>query len=90
MHVTDANGQSLPEWGVQHISPKHQGRRVSAHIQSTTDAIFQISLQPRIPWCDNDHPYSDDPDDWPGARRQERVIAKYRAKNHGGYIFLLS
>ena len=90
VHVTDVHGQSLPEWGVQHINLKEQSRRVSAHIQSTTDAIFQISLQPRIPWCDNDHPYSDDPDDWPAARWQERDIAKYKAKKHGGYICLLS
>ena len=53
MHVTDVNGRNLPEWGVQHVNSKHQGPRVSAYIQSTTDAIFQISLQPRIPWCDS-------------------------------------
>ena len=90
VHVTDVHGQALPEWGVQHINLKQHSRRVSAYIQSTTDAIFQISLQPRIPWCDRDHPYSDDPDAWLGARRQERVDAKIRAKNTGGYIFLLS
>lgn len=89
VHVTDVKGQSLPEWGVQHV----KGRRVSAHIPSTTDAVFQISLQPRIPWCDKDHPYSDDPDDWddwPGDRRHERADAKFRAKTTGGDISLLS
>ena len=90
MHVTDVHGQSLPEWGVQHINLKQQSRRVSAHIQSTTDAIFQISLQPRIPWCDQDHPYSDDPDNWPRARWRERFLANRRAKTTGGNIFLLS
>lgn len=90
VHVTDVHGQSLPEWGVQHINLKQQSRRVSAHIQSTTDAMFQISLQPRIPWFDQDHPYSDDPDDWSGDRRHERVDAKFRAKTTGGYISLLS
>ena len=86
MHVTDVNGQSLPEWGVQHI----RSRRVSAHIQSTTDRIFEISLQPRIPWCDKDHPYSDDPDDWPSDRKHERLDAKFRADTTGGIVLLLS
>ena len=85
MHVTDVNGQSLPEWGVQHI----KDHRVSAHIQSTTDAVFQISLQPRIPWCDKDHPYVDDPDDWLGDRGHERLDAKFRADTTGGCILLL-
>ena len=79
VHVTDVNGQSLPEWGVQHINRNHRGSRVSAHIQSTTDAIFEISLQPRIPWYDKDHPYSVDLDSWQGTRRQER-----KAKDQGG------
>lgn len=79
VHVTDVHGQSLPEWGVQHINLKQQSRRVSAHIESTTDAIFQISLQPRIPWYDKDHPYSDDLHGWRGTNRQERKV-----KDQGG------
>ena len=56
VHVTDDQGNNLPEWGIQHL---RQGDRVSAYIQSTTDAAFQVSVQPRIPWIDSNNPPSD-------------------------------
>ncbi|KAL2044004.1 hypothetical protein N7G274_003525 [Stereocaulon virgatum] len=57
VHVTDRYGNNLPEWGVHHL---RQTNRISAYVQSTTDAAFRVSVQPNIPYVDPDHtPYKD-------------------------------
>ncbi|KAL6718866.1 hypothetical protein ACLMJK_003100 [Lecanora helva] len=50
VHVTDEDGKALSEYGVQYIRRHSHGKRVSAYIQSKTDAQFRISVQPRIPF----------------------------------------
>lgn len=49
-HVTDTQGQALQEWGIQYLRQHTETNRVSAYVRSTTDASFQISLQPEIPF----------------------------------------
>lgn len=49
-HVTDSQGQPLQEWGIQYLRQHTETNRVSAYVQSTTDASFQISLQPELPF----------------------------------------
>lgn len=48
VHVTDVDGNDLEEWGVQNL----RGNKVSAYIKSTTDMPFRVSIQPRIPYPD--------------------------------------
>ena len=54
VHVTDPLGDNLQEWGVQHLRKHTKGERVSAYIQSTADASFQVSVQPELPFIDPD------------------------------------
>lgn len=59
VHVTNYRGEELAEWGVQRLRQKTgKGEKVSAHIQATTGAQFQVSIQPTIPFIDGDHCYS--------------------------------
>ena len=48
VHITDADGNDLEEWGVQNL----RGNRISAYIKSTTDMPFMVKLRPRIPYPD--------------------------------------
>ncbi|KAL9641315.1 MAG: hypothetical protein Q9204_000109 [Flavoplaca sp. TL-2023a] len=50
VHVTDADGNDLDEWGVQSL----RGNKVSAYIKSTTDMPFRVSIQPKIPYFDEE------------------------------------
>ncbi|KAL8862095.1 MAG: hypothetical protein Q9178_001550 [Gyalolechia marmorata] len=46
VHVTDVDGNALEEWGVQNL----RGDKVSTYIRSITDMPFRISIQPKIPY----------------------------------------
>ncbi|KAL8853498.1 MAG: hypothetical protein Q9221_001657 [Calogaya cf. arnoldii] len=50
VHVTDVDGNNLEEWGVQSL----RGNKVSAYIRSTTDMPFRITVQPKMPYFDDD------------------------------------
>ncbi|KAL9037393.1 MAG: hypothetical protein Q9180_003741, partial [Flavoplaca navasiana] len=50
VHVTDVHGNDLDEWGVQSL----RGNKVSAYIKSTTDMPFRVSIQPKIPYFDEE------------------------------------
>ncbi|KAL8672979.1 MAG: hypothetical protein Q9168_002573 [Polycauliona sp. 1 TL-2023] len=50
VRVTDVEGNDLEEWGIQ----KLRGNKVSAYIKSTSDQIFRVSVQPRIPYFDDE------------------------------------
>lgn len=52
VHVTDASGTDLQEWGVQNL----WGDKVSAYIQSKTDMPFRITILPKIPYSDDQQP----------------------------------
>ena len=53
VHITDCRGKNLPEWGIQYLRQGIGGRKVSAYVQSTTDVVFQISLQPNVPFTES-------------------------------------
>ncbi|KAL8916894.1 MAG: hypothetical protein Q9172_006058 [Xanthocarpia lactea] len=50
VHVTDVDGNDLEEWGVQNL----RGNKVSTYIRSITDMPFRISIQPKIPYFDEE------------------------------------
>lgn len=50
VHVTDVHGNDFDEWGVQNL----RGNKVSAYIKSTTDMPFRVSIQPKIPYFDEE------------------------------------
>lgn len=51
VHITDAEGQELEEWAVQHF-PKHS--KVSAYIKAQSNLTFQVAVQAKIPYVDED------------------------------------
>ncbi|KAL8785974.1 MAG: hypothetical protein Q9213_003050 [Squamulea squamosa] len=66
VHVTDVDGNNLEEWGIQNL----RGNKISAYIKSTTDMPFRVSVQPKIPYFEDDSPHdriqspwTDEPDD---------------------------
>lgn len=75
VHVTDAEGNELREWGTHHMQ-RHN--RVSTYIQSTTDVSFRVSVQPSLPFIDRHHPLSE-PEDAKDARQQgDHFESNYR------------
>ncbi|KAL8997362.1 MAG: hypothetical protein Q9169_003344 [Polycauliona sp. 2 TL-2023] len=50
VHVTDIHGNDLDEWGVQSL----RGSKVSAYIKSTTEMPFRVSVQPKLPYFDEE------------------------------------
>ena len=52
MHVTDLDGKTFEEWGVQ----KLRNHKVSAYVKSTAGQPFRVSIQPDIPYLDQDQP----------------------------------
>ena len=65
VHVVNRNMQNIAEWGVQRLDLKEKGLRVSAYIQSSTDEKYQISVQLRISWYNEENLLPDD-EDWIG------------------------
>ena len=57
VHATDIDGNDLEEWGVQNL----RGNKVSAYIRSITDMPFRISIQPKIPYFDEELAAGDSP-----------------------------
>ena len=53
VHMTDSHGQNLQEWGIRYLRQHAEGGRVSAYVQSTPNASFQVSLQPDIPFTEH-------------------------------------
>lgn len=53
VHVTDADGRELSEWGVQTF---RRNNTVSCYIESKTGMPFRVSLQPKIPYIAYDKP----------------------------------
>ncbi|KAL8826841.1 MAG: hypothetical protein Q9191_003547 [Dirinaria sp. TL-2023a] len=51
VHITDAEGQELEEWAVQHF-PKHN--KVSAYIKAQSNLTFKVAVQAKIPYVDED------------------------------------
>ncbi len=47
VHVTDTSGNALTEWGTRYL---RHGQKVFTYVKSTTDAPFQITVQPQIPF----------------------------------------
>ena len=74
VHVTDSQGKNLQEWGVQYLRQHTETKRVSAYVQSTTDASFQISLQPEIPFIGHVPP----PDTLGGENASTRKLHRHR------------
>ncbi|KAL8738283.1 MAG: hypothetical protein Q9181_000918 [Wetmoreana brouardii] len=81
VHVTDASGHDLQEWGVQSL----RSNKVSAYIKSTTDMAFRISIRPTIPYPKDLRPLDDggrdkeweDIDEKPIAVRGDSIITQW-------------
>ncbi|KAL8706058.1 MAG: hypothetical protein Q9201_000880 [Fulgogasparrea decipioides] len=84
VHVTDASGHELQEWGVQSL----RGNKVSAYIKSTTDMAFRISIRPTIPYPKDLQPLGDvgrdeeweDIDEKPRAVRGDSIITQWATR----------
>lgn len=71
VHVTDVHGNDLEEWGMQSL----RGNKVSAYIKSTTDMPFRITVQPKMPYFD-DEPASGDISHTQGRAGSDDVYIK--------------
>ena len=52
VHITDSYGDNLQEWGTRYLRHGTGGKKVSAYVQSTTNAAFHVTLQPNIPFIE--------------------------------------
>lgn len=51
VQVTDRDGNTLDEWGVQNLRGQN---KISAYIKSCNDMAFQVTVKPNIPFPDTE------------------------------------
>ena len=54
VHVTDSQGNDLPEWGVHHLRQHIDGEKVSSYVESTVCIYLEKrSIQENWSWTVN-------------------------------------